>query len=159
MYAFNSISTIIQEEQKETFPVSCIIKTKSRDFKENFSLEKIVYTRFSLNRAILHSIQKNYPEITSILIGFVPSAFQVFEKYPDIKHPKGEMINSETSRYKLSNETKISNDDIAMFLRFGAFVYIQSIYGILVDSQNVVQKSWFLIPKATILNKYNVFNK
>ena len=36
------------------------------------------------------------------------------------------MINSETPRYKLSNETKISNDDIAEFLRFGAFIFIKS---------------------------------
>ena len=125
--------------QIEMIRFSCYLFTRKGNIITYISIEKKDYTCDELTLVITSALQKNYPEITSILIGFVPEAFQVFEKYPDIKHPKGEMINSETSRYKLSNETKISNDDIAMFFRFGAFIYIQ----VLLVFQYLIRKMLF----------------
>ena len=70
--------------QIEMIRFGCYLFTRKGNITTYISIEKKDYTCDELTLVITSALQKNYPEITSILIGFVPSAFQVFEKYPDI---------------------------------------------------------------------------
>ena len=133
---------------------SCYLFTNNRFITITSSIKQTDYSRNELDLAICSSLQTMFPEITSIMTGFVPEAFQVQKK----TYTKGERISEDI--HQLFNRLSISKEDIAEFLRFGAYVYIQSIYGIPVDSQNVVQKSFtFQYDNTTKTFKYFITNE
>ena len=87
------------------------IFTKQKIFRVPVSIKINSYNADQLDLAIGSSLQTKFPEITSIMTGFSSIAF---ENYPDFK---GEMIDNNPPRYKLSDEIRISQIDFEVVFK------------------------------------------